>query len=312
MTRTIDRLHPARCCRSRQAASGQSIDAEAAKNLSVLPMRIGNQRATPRPGVASRSAVADTCRTPFHGEAMDDDDKARRNLVIASGVVLLCWVIGLPLESLAERLLGVSPSSTTTKLVPWRVWTVALLVLGYLSLRFRFAKETAETVDELKKEWGQLVEGILRNYLRRCLARYSRTGTEPRAFRDSLDAVITEKIESMKDALRELPGSPTQRPPLARPIVLLTKVTSSNDSAYEGDVEILCAWQTPAGRQQSEGGTRPAFAITGWRRTKLRAFALLNLLVYSRSSLQILLPVVLASTAMAVVIAELTIALARH
>jgi len=92
---------------------------------------------------------------------MDDDDKARRNLVIASGVVLLCWVIGLPLESLAERLLGVSPSSTTTKLVPWRVWTVALLVLGYLSLRFRFAKDTAETVDELKKEWSQLVEVIL-------------------------------------------------------------------------------------------------------------------------------------------------------
>ena len=68
--------------------------------------------------------------------AEDDDDKTRRNLVAFSAVAIFSAYLELPLAQVWTRLLG-----TDLKLDPSRVCGAALLLLGYLLLRYVFSED---------------------------------------------------------------------------------------------------------------------------------------------------------------------------
>jgi hypothetical protein len=64
---------------------------------------------------------------------MDDDDKVRRNLMVASVLVLLYFWLDVPRDVITERLLG---SSANVQLSQWRVWAVITAVIAYQLHRF--------------------------------------------------------------------------------------------------------------------------------------------------------------------------------
>lgn len=64
---------------------------------------------------------------------MDDDDKVRRNLMVASVLVLLYFWLDVPRDVITERLLG---SSAKVQLSQWRVWAVIAAAIAYQLHRF--------------------------------------------------------------------------------------------------------------------------------------------------------------------------------
>lgn len=79
----------------------------------------------------------------------DEDKKVRRNLVAFSAAVFLLAWLGIPLSSVAEKLLG----SGQVRLHPLRAWVAAAGVLLYLAMRFHFSGGGKTAFKELGKLW---------------------------------------------------------------------------------------------------------------------------------------------------------------
>lgn len=122
---------------------------------------------------------------------MDDtDDKARRNLVVAAGVICLCAAVGLPLEVVVDRLLGVGHEAYKgLKVSPVRLWLCVLLVLAYLATRYCFAEETTTQIANAKLEWGVLLAQGCEREVRAALRRLSRTGADSPVFKERMSEV---------------------------------------------------------------------------------------------------------------------------
>lgn len=76
---------------------------------------------------------------------MDDDDKIRRNLMVTSAVIISVAWFDVSLPDVLERLFSikqqVGASATAVELSNWKVWLAALVVLGYMSWRYRWSDE---------------------------------------------------------------------------------------------------------------------------------------------------------------------------
>ncbi len=90
---------------------------------------------------------------------MDDDEgKARRNLLIASSLVVLGVWLEVPLPELADKVLGVKGGSSISD---WRAWVAVLVVLGYLAHRYGFSEEASGLLKRWKQaRWSRQAKGI--------------------------------------------------------------------------------------------------------------------------------------------------------
>ncbi|MNV45118.1 hypothetical protein D3C71_1369030 [compost metagenome] len=88
---------------------------------------------------------------------MDDDDKIRRNLMVTSAIIIGAAWFNVSLPEVLERLFSIkSPGGTqSVQVSDWKVWIAALLVLGYLSWRYRWSDEVEKAL-QLFKEGVQL------------------------------------------------------------------------------------------------------------------------------------------------------------
>ena len=82
---------------------------------------------------------------------MDDDDKIRRNLVMASTAILILAWLDLPAGLIAQRLLAV-PGSDATVVQPVRIWIATLAVMAYLGVRYRFREGQEKYVQAVGDE----------------------------------------------------------------------------------------------------------------------------------------------------------------
>lgn len=206
---------------------------------------------------------------------MDDtDDKARRNLVIAAGVICMSALAGLPLEVIVDRVLGIGHDAYKgLRVSPMRLWACVTLVLAYLATRYRFADETTTQLANAKLEWGSLLaQGCEREVLA-ALRRLSRTGADSPIFRDRMAEVQATAPEG-----------------LARGRV--SNISFEHKGRYVGRAQ----WTSGDGLGHTAGHRR-AFHITGWRRARVRVNAAGFLLIHSRTALQVVIPSVLAGVA---------------
>jgi hypothetical protein len=99
---------------------------------------------------------------------MDDDDKIRRNLVVTSAFIIGVAWFDVSLPDVLERLFSVKSQAGTpgavVQLSTWKVWVAALVVLGYMSWRYRWSDEveqatrlfTESVVSRYKKLFGDV------------------------------------------------------------------------------------------------------------------------------------------------------------
>lgn len=216
---------------------------------------------------------------------MDDtDDKARRNLVVAAGVICLCAAVGLPLEVVVDRLLGVGHEAYKgLKVSPVRLWACVLAVLAYLATRYRFAEETTTQIANAKLEWGVLLAQGCEREVRAALRRLSRTGAD--------SPVFVEPLSRTQGAVFERPGRHQARGEGFEHI-----------NAYRGRVGV--DWVSADGRQRSSGHMHE-FYVAGWRRARVWVNAAGFLLIHSRTALQVVIPSTLAVVACGVALSNI-------
>ncbi|MNK85099.1 hypothetical protein D3C87_1049680 [compost metagenome] len=105
----------------------------------------------------------------------DEDSKIRRNLIALASVILLLAWLKVPLDLVGERLLGVASKGGFT-ISAKRVWSAALILLVYFSLRYRFSNEHQEGMKTLIAEYPDIERRTLKRWLVCELAIFTRWG----------------------------------------------------------------------------------------------------------------------------------------
>lgn len=236
----------------------------------------------------------------------DGDEKTRRNLVVASGALITAWIAGIPVPVVMEKLVG-----REVQLSYWRVFLAALLVLTYMTLRFRFASDTKAAYQNLKAEWRSECCAQIRRAVDRWLMRYTRTGEESKFFGGSLSKAETEATKSIAEARRTVSG---ERPELGRPRVVghmsfVDNYGQVDIDPFNSRVHVQYEWNYRSQVLNSTGNLAPEFNITGVHRFWLKAKALVKLVSYTESSLQVLVPAALATIAFCGLVIQLGMSL---
>lgn len=235
-------------------------------------------------------------------ELEDSDDKTRRNLVFVSGTLISTWIAGVPIPIVIEKLIGQGIALT-----PWRVFLAMLLVLTYLILRFRFASETQAAYRELKKEWRNECCEQVSSSIELWLKQYTRTGKESSFFRGSLIEAEREATKNIAETSKTFSG---ETPKLGRPrikgyVPFVNNFGEPESDPFSSRVHTQYEWIYQSQQLSSTGNYSPEFKIKGPYRDWLRAKALLKLVTYTKSSLQILVPSILAVVAFCGLIVQL-------
>lgn len=92
---------------------------------------------------------------------VDDDEKIRRNIVVASAAVILASWLRLPLTDIGERFLSVKASCEAVGVSEFRVWAAVLAILAYLGLRYFWSKEVIEAREDLQNAYETYYKKLL-------------------------------------------------------------------------------------------------------------------------------------------------------
>jgi hypothetical protein len=138
---------------------------------------------------------------------MDEDDKARRNLVVFSALVLAgAWLRLQPLATLGSIL---RPDASIA-IDSHRAWALVLAVLLYLLYRYRFSEDSIESsklLDEVKATYQLSLMKALANWdLRTTMKRGRKPWFSPEDFRSEVQARASQLLME-----REPNGPPEAR-----------------------------------------------------------------------------------------------------
>jgi hypothetical protein len=121
----------------------------------------------------------------------DEDDKIRRNLVVVSGGVLLGFIAGLPEGALIERVLGAKDA-----LNPARFWLAVLLVVLYLSYRYRFSRDWGNGWSRFNSEREDRAQWSIQSSVHVAVARFCRGQRPSIKFAPALDSLRRELADA--------------------------------------------------------------------------------------------------------------------
>jgi len=224
----------------------------------------------------------------------DEDSKIRRNLVVASMVILLAVWLRAPVEGLAESLFKVRPVDPK---FASRVWLAASAVLIYFGLRFRFSDENLKAIAPLSTEYVAVEEVVLRRWLAMQMRKYVRSREGGVLNVDGLGMLV----EAQRKGIIQTQGGQIE------PVLASIRVPGANRSStsyppsgpaslkfIEADLSLSFKWDL--GR--SGTSVRLGFDVPLISRLWIRGNALGWMLIYSKGSTQILLPWLLAGLAL--------------
>lgn len=224
----------------------------------------------------------------------DEDQKARRNLVMfSSGVLLLAW-LEIPITVVVAKLGDALPAIS-----PVRAWSAALIVLFYLAFRYHFNGEGKETLNRLQKRYAQRlqrgVEAVLQNEGRGLV--FHTWWTPP------LEGILSE-AESKTRKMGLVASK------LNRKIFFSHDEKSYRESPFSGEVSMRVVWHHPSGRLAANHSfqERPSYVLPQRLRWMLRVRGIFTTALYSEESPALLAPAVLSSCASFVVSSQLTAA----
>ena len=194
---------------------------------------------------------------------MDEEDKVRRNVVIASAIVLLCAFLKVSIPALVARI-GTSYSTPPLVLEPIRLWAATVVILLYLVLRFRFSKHTAEARSEMKVEWEAIKSDYARSTIHLHLRRLNAKGTNSKLFASDLSAVAEAERRETQLQFAQL-GRVYGLPTLQAASVTMT-------GNLVGKVSMGMVWFGEAGEvMHAKSAQVEEFAFNGSERRKLIA-----------------------------------------
>lgn len=221
----------------------------------------------------------------------DVDEKTRRNLVVASGTLIATWIAGVPIPRVIEKFIG-----QDVELISWRVLLAILFMLTYLILRFRFASQTQTAYRDLQNEWRTKCCEQVISSVKQWLEHYTRTGKESKNFVGSLSESEHEATKNISEKFRTFSGEKPKldRPTIKSSISFVNSLGAPESDVFNGKVHVQYEWNYLTQTIKGNDNFHLDFKITGIYRIWLKAKALIKLISYTKSSMQILVPSILA------------------
>jgi hypothetical protein len=208
----------------------------------------------------------------LRGVTMDDDDKVRRNLVVASAAVILAWFLELPVQRLAAA----------SKIDQWfppprKVWLASLAVLVYLAWRYRFSDMGKRVLRRTRSYYRKLVSVSVHQYVS---ARF-----DPR--RD-VNTILDRNWSDMCDAVRR-----------ANLVALGDQAHSYDYRGFDilqrigrqGIVEVKIVLTSPG--EGIPGSVQARFQLPRGFIPRMHVYSALAAIVYSEHAVERLFPTVL-------------------
>lgn len=233
---------------------------------------------------------------------MDDtQDKVRRNLVVFSAAIVLGWFLNLKLANITKLLVSADISSVNTG----KLWIVALVVLIYLFLRYRFDNLTNSQILSLHDELQTQKKNYRFKYLLRKINQINRTGKFSPIFGTSL----AESINSDKEEYeKEYSENVLFRLQISTPWSDKSPVASDKENdIWEGTVGISETYfKEGASRNLSvNSGKNHEFSIPLKGRIWIWIHSLIHVVSYSKSAVDFITPITLAFLAVAITFCKL-------
>jgi hypothetical protein len=207
----------------------------------------------------------------------DQDDKIRRNLFVYSSLVIAAWWLDIsPIQIASSKLDFLSDVSAS------KVLTLTLFVQIYLLLRYKFSRVARRAGREYSVEVGRLVNSRVRNDISSRLENFRFNG------RCSLfNPQLSEYVRDAEND-RVVNNGVTYK------MYALSSSSIVFKTSWTGDIGCNRALIDPNGSVcYSSGGNGLSFEYGTWERFVIWLRASLNVLLYTRGAVEMLLPIFL-------------------
>lgn len=233
---------------------------------------------------------------------MDDtQDKVRRNLVVFSAAIVFGWFLDLKLTNITKLFVSTDIGSVNTG----RLWIVTLILLIYLFLRYRFDNPTNLQILSLREELKAQRKDYRFKYLLRKINQINRTGRFSPVFGASLaESVSREKEQYEKEHAQNI----SFRLHISTPWSDKSPVAPDEANAiWEETVGISEEYfKKGASRNLStNSGKNHEFSIPLSGRAWVRLHSLIHVVSYSKSAVDLIVPIALAFFAIVISLCKL-------
>lgn len=221
----------------------------------------------------------------------DEDSKVRRNLVVASALVLLLVWLKLPLADVAERLLG-TKSSATLQIDAARVWSAVVVVLVYFALRFGFSEAVEKAGEKIGTASLLARASLIEVIVRWELMLFNKFRKVSPVFGVNLVGHLDKQTDEMRLELNRHPVGSTVGTELVKAAVYFSGFEDSIEQ-WSGAIRVKYFWTTSKhGSARSTGETVP-WHLRGVRRWFVVVVAFLRVVLLSQVGLSLLYPLAL-------------------
>ena len=172
---------------------------------------------------------------------MDEDNKIRRNLVVASSIVVATAWLGMPIPDLLERLFSIK-GAPLINLPEWKVWLTVIVVLGYLAWRYRWSDEFTNGWDDHQKSAEERFIELYETEYYKEVGKWAVSGAYP----SDLHPDLKRNMESVLGFDR---GDRLTRPTNVK----LTRFTKPSSDSGSASANIYAEWETPAAAETVGG-----------------------------------------------------------
>lgn len=225
----------------------------------------------------------------------DFPDKIRRNLVVFSAAIIIGWFLDLKLIAIAKLFVSAEIESVS----PSKLWIVTACILCYLILRFKFDDNTNSQINSFSNEVRYQKIRYLYTYLSRQLLNIGRA-SKTSIILPSLSEHVRETIEHYKKV--DSQRISCQLSISNQDDIKVPADTQYGGTIWQGELKVEEKYFSAARQFDSRGGVAYDFSIPPTGRLWIWIHALARATLYSKSSLELIVPTVLASFALLITI----------
>lgn len=214
-----------------------------------------------------------------------DEDKVRRNLVVASTTVIASHYLGLPInEIIINKLLGEG-----YKVDKLHLTQLGFAVFVYLGLMFRFSELGKSYTQKVAEDSAKLAEARSIRWGRRAISLYLAKGTRPRLL--IKPSVVKGFASALKTRPRDASGFPNQ--------IHVYPIDRQNQLFYPYlyTANVNIKWKPALINENNDAAAQVEVELTKFGRILLRALTFLERHLYTETATQTLIPVILGNIA---------------
>jgi len=212
----------------------------------------------------------------------DSEDKIRRNLVFISFLILSLSLLGVSEKSMLKKLLY-----NDFHFEMWEVLAFEFVLLTYFSIRFRFSDTLTKTLIDKRVEFDHLRLDLVMAYIKDVLKGYVSIGLDSPIFTPRLSS----KLKKYRKNQGEDDGRKYELKDLSFNLIQAT-------SEWTGEIKVKVELKEWSGVNQSiSDHLQVTYGFFGAPKYQVLAKAYLRIYLYSKSSISLYVPILLAAFA---------------